>query len=96
MRLAAIILAVILVSPGVLWGQVVGRGSRAMSSPRQTDKSYSLDRQKRRARVRNPKKQTRSNRMKRVRSSRKKQVRSSTKKQSRPTKKTTKSYRRGR
>ncbi|MFZ5452965.1 MAG: hypothetical protein ACOZF2_13995 [Thermodesulfobacteriota bacterium] len=86
MRLAAIILAIILISPGILWGQGSRPEGQVKSSPRQADKSFFLDQQKKRPRIRDSKKKTRSNR--------KKQVRSSPKKQSQPATKSKKSSRR--
>lgn len=94
MRLVAIILALILISPGALWGQMARSRGQVKSSPRQTDKSFFLDQKKKRPRIRNTKKQTRSSRKKQVRSSGKKQVRSSRKQQSRPVKKSKKTTRR--
>jgi cytoskeletal protein RodZ len=58
-RLAAIILAVILISPGGLWGQVLPPGSRAQDSPQQTDKAFTQEQQKKQQKqLKNRKKQS--------------------------------------
>lgn len=55
LRLAAIILAVMLILPGALWGQGPRPGSRLQDSPQQTDKSYLQEQQKkRRQQLKNP------------------------------------------
>lgn len=60
--LAALMLAVVLVWPGALWGQGPPlTGGRFADSPRQADKSYFQDLQKKqRPRLRNPKKRPRT------------------------------------
>jgi len=45
-RLAAVILAMFLIFPGVSWGQGPGIGTRAQSGPQQTNKSSLLEQQK--------------------------------------------------
>jgi hypothetical protein len=58
-RLAAIILTVVLISPGDLWGQGPGIGVRAQDGPQQADKSFLLEQQKKRQQqIKNPKKQS--------------------------------------
>ena len=59
MRLAAIVLAMILISPGVLWSQGPRPGSRVQDGPQQTDKSFTQEQQKKRQQqIKNPKKQS--------------------------------------
>jgi hypothetical protein len=58
-RLAAIILAVILISPGISWSQGTQPGSRVMDGPQQADKSLIQEQQKKqRQQIKNPKKQS--------------------------------------
>lgn len=60
MRLAAIILAVILISPGASWSQMAGPGNRVQSGPQRADKSFFIERQKKRQQqLQNRKKQVR-------------------------------------
>jgi len=59
MRLAAIILAVILMLPGHSWSQGPGIGTKAQSGPMQTDKTFTQEQQKKRLQqMKNPKKQS--------------------------------------
>ena len=59
MWLTAIILAVVLISPGVSWSQGLRPGSRVQDSPQQTDKSFLQEQQKKRQQqIKNPKKQS--------------------------------------
>ena len=59
MRLAAMILAVVLISPGASWSQGLP-GSRVLNSPKQADKSFFQEQQqKRQQQIRKPKQQPR-------------------------------------
>lgn len=60
-RLAAVILAMFLISPGISWSQGARPGSRVQSGPQQADKSFSLEQKKKRQqRLRNRQKDVRS------------------------------------